>query len=49
MATTTNVGFKIGSQESLKKLTAVQLQAGSFYLTNDSHRLFFAQDVGGTN
>jgi len=36
-----NVGFKLGTQAKLNELTSYE--AGSFYLTNDSNRLYFAQ------
>jgi hypothetical protein len=36
-----NVGFKLGTQAKLDTLTSYE--AGSFYLTNDSNRLYFAQ------
>lgn len=36
-----NVGFKLGTQAKLNQLTSYE--AGSFYLTNDSNRLYFAQ------
>lgn len=36
-----NVGFKLGTQTKLDTLTSYE--AGSFYLTNDSNRLYFAQ------
>lgn len=36
-----NVGFKLGTQNNLNGLTSYE--AGSFYLTNDSNRLYFAQ------
>jgi hypothetical protein len=43
-----NVGFKFGTQANLNKLTSAQLVAGSFYLTSDSHRLYYAQEDGST-
>lgn len=38
-----NVGFKLGTQTKLDTLTSYE--AGSFYLTNDSNRLYFAQST----
>lgn len=38
-----NVGFKLGTQAKLNTLTSYE--AGSFYLTNDSNRLYFAQST----
>ena len=38
----TNVSFLRGTQDQLNKLTS--FQEGSFYLTSDSDRLYFAQD-----
>lgn len=41
MATNPNVGFLMGTQQKLNTLTS--FQAGAFYLTTDSNRLYFAQ------
>ncbi len=35
-----NVGFKVGTEASLKSLAADKIQAGVFYLTSDTHRLY---------
>lgn len=45
-----NVSFLLGSQANLNDLitnasTAKNIQAGAFYLTNDSHRLYYGQDA----
>lgn len=40
------VMFKLGTQSALEKLTAAQIQVGTFYLTSDTDRLYVGQESG---
>lgn len=40
------VMFKLGTQSALEKLTTAQIQAGTFYLTSDTDRLYVGQASG---
>ena len=44
MADELKVFFKRGSQTNLNNLTSAQIEAGTFYLTEDTHRLYVGQD-----
>lgn len=41
-----NIGFKIGAEQALKDLPKEKIQAGVFYLTNDTHRLYIGNKDG---
>lgn len=49
MADELKVFFKRGSQTNLSKLTSAQIEAGTFYLTEDTHRLYVGQNSGSAN
>lgn len=44
-----NVMFKRGSQEALNALTSAKIIDGSFYLTNDTDRLYIGKKEDGVN
>jgi hypothetical protein len=41
-----NVGFRLGTQTGLENLAKASVQAGVFYLTTDTHRLYIGNSDG---
>lgn len=44
-----NVGFKLGTQSGLENLAKASVQAGVFYLTTDTHRLYIGNSDGSVS